>query len=292
MRGPIKIQHFYAGIMFGFLVCLSIQSVAYFVCHGGSAKSESNYFSTLSRFQAAVAPGAALAVTGSSLSGRLPGRESGNQDVANLGSDGGTPLDGLTLLDEGRVGRPGWIVLETNTLFSSGHLVETPAVGGVRGFWFRMGAALPLLGASARPTGMVYGQLLGRKWVGVPRPFALQQLTSPLPQVSLRDEDLSGFERERICRLGTSLLRAQQHGTRILMVRYPAGPLRPRQVDEMNTVIARLHQLTGAPYLDLSSELPLSELVFSDNVHLGPESAARVLATLRVVIHQLEMSIP
>jgi hypothetical protein len=292
MRCPIKIQRFYAGIIFGFLVCLSIQSAAYFLCHGGSAKSESNYFSTLSRFQGAVAPGAALAVTGSSLSGRLPGRESGNQDVANLGSDGGTPLDGLTLLDEGLVGRPSWIVLETNTLFSSGCLVETPAVGGARGFWFRIGGVMPLLGASARPTGMLYGQLLGRKWVGVAMAFKLHQLTSPVPPAALGDEDLNGFELERIRRLGTSLLKAQQNGTRILMVRYPAGPLKPRQIDEMNTVIARLHQLTGAPYLDLSSEVPRAELVFTDNVHLGPESAARVLATLREVIHQLETTTP
>lgn len=280
------------GIVLGFLVCLGIQAIAYFGCHGGSAKTESNYFSTISRFQGAVAPGAEIALVGSSISGRLPGRESGNDDVANLGSDGGTSLDGLTLLEEGLVGNPNWILLETNTLFSSGRIVEMPAVSGSRGLWFRMGGAMPLLGASARPTGMIYGKLLGRNWRGSEKPFSLQHIPSAIPETTLRNEDLTTQEKERIDRLGTSLLRARKSGTRILMVRYPAGILKPKQVDEMNAVIALLHQQTGAPYLDLDSQIPRSEMVFTDSVHLGSESAARVLATLRWAINQLEQAPP
>lgn len=287
-----EISRLCIGIVLGFFVCLGLQGFVYFGCRGGSAKTESNYFSTISRFQGAVAPGAEVAVVGSSISGRLPGRESGNDDVANLGSDGGTPLDGLSLLEEGLVGNPRWIVLETNTLFSSGRIVEMPAVSGSRGLWFKIGGTMPLLGASARPTGMIYGNLLGRNWRGTEKPFPLQHIPSAIPEATLRNEDLTTLEKQRIDRLGLSLLRAMKSGTRILMVRYPAGILKPRQVDEMNTVVALLHQRTGVPYLDLNSQIPRSELIFSDSVHLGPESAARVLTTLRRAINHFEHATP
>lgn len=286
-----EISKLFIGIVLGLLVCLGLQGFVYFGYRGGSAKTESNYFSTISRFQSAVAPGAEIALVGSSISGRLPGRESGNDDVANLGSDGGSSLDGLTLLEEKVVGSPKWIVLETNTLFG-GRMTEMPAVSGTRGLWFRIGGVMPLLGASARPTGMMYGNLLGRNWRGTEKAFPLQHIPSAIPEATLRDEDLTTQDRQRIDRLGSSLLRVMKSGARILMVRYPAGILKPRQVDEMNTVIALLHQRTGVPYLDLDSQIPRSELIFSDSVHLGPESAARVLTTLRRAINHFEQAPP
>ena len=290
MAHPTSTLRLLTGIMVGLLVCFTVQGLAYYGFGCGTGKTESNYFSTISRFQSAVAPGAEIALVGSSISGRLPGRESGNQEIANLGSDGGSSLDGLALLNEGLVGRLKWWVLETNTAFSSGAYVETPAVTGARRLWFRVGGTIPLLGASARPTGMLYSGLKGRNQFASPPPFTLPRVPSAVPESSLHEEALTVFERERIQRLSGGLLQARKRGTRILMVRYPAGLLKPKQVDEMNTVIAQLHQQTGAPYLDLDSEIPRSELVFTDNVHLSPESAARVLATVREAIRRLEQA--
>ncbi len=286
------IQRFLTGALVSFAGCVGLQATAFFLLHFGSGKSESNYFSTISRFQGAVAPGAEIAVVGSSISGRLPGRESGNKEVANLGSDGGSPLDGLSLLNEGLAGKPRWLVLEINTVFSSVGFAETPAVAGSRGPWFKIGGALPLLGASARPTGMLYGRLLGRKWEGVPAPFHLQHVPSPIPGPPLRGDTLTALEKDRIRRLGEGLIRAKNSGTRILLVRYPAGPMWQTQVNQINTTVSLLHHQTGAFYLDLNSEIPRSEMVFTDNVHLGPESAARILATIRDACRQLEEKAP
>lgn len=271
--------------------CFGLQAIAFFVLQLGAAKTESNYFSTISRFQGAVAPGAEIAVVGSSISGRLPGRESGNREVANLGSDGGSPLDGLTMLNEGLVGRPKWLVLEMNTVFSSVGFSETPAVAGSRDPWFKIGGHVPLLGASARPSGMLYGCLLGRKKERILAPFVLQKVPSAIPDATLGIESLPTLKQERMELLQEGLLTARRAGTNILLVRYPAGPMKQEQLDELNVAISWLHQQTGAPYLDLESQIPNSQLVFTDSVHLGPESAARLLATIREASRELELTV-
>ncbi len=272
--------------------CFGVQALAFFGLNLATGKTESNYYSTLSRFQGAIAPGAEIALSGSSISGRLPGREFGNPDVANLGSDGGSPLDGLTLLSEGVVGRPKWLVVEINTAFNSLGFADTPAVEGSRGPCFKIGGKVPLLGASSRPTGMLYGYLLGRRWKGVAEPFALKEVPSPLPPSPLQQAQLTDLQKERIQLLTDCILKARQNGVRVLLARYPAGPMKQRQIDEIQTVAARIHEKTGVPFLDLESQIPRAQLTFTDSVHLGPESAARILATLRNACVQLTPTIP
>ncbi len=272
--------------------CFGFQALAFYGFNLATGKTESNYYSTLSRFQGAIAPGAEIALSGSSISGRLPGREFGNPEVANLGSDGGSPLDGLTLLSEGVVGRPKWLVVEINTVFNSLGFAETPAVEGSRGPGFKIGGKVPLLGASSRPTGMLYGYLLGRRWKGVAEPFALKEVPSPLPPPPLAEAQLSVLQKERIRLLIEGILKARRNGVRVLLARYPAGPMKQRQIDEIQTVAARIHEVTDAPFLDLESQIPRTQLTFTDSVHLGPESAARILATLRAVCNELSPTIP
>lgn len=272
--------------------CFGVQALAFYGFNLATGKTESNYYSTLSRFQGAIAPGAEIALSGSSISGRLPGREFGNPDVANLGSDGGSPLDGLTLLSEGVVGRPKWLVVEINTAFNSLGFADTPAVEGSRGPGFKIGGKVPLLGASSRPTGMLYGYLLGRRWKGAVEPFALKEVPSPLPPPPLDESQLSVLQKERIQLLTEGILKARREGVRVLLARYPAGPMKQRQIDEIQTVAARIHEATGVPFLDLESQIPRAQLTFTDSVHLGPESATRILATLRNACQQLSPTIP
>ena len=279
---------FLARIVATMLACFVVQSIVYFGFPKGTGKTESNYFTTVSRFQGAVTPGADIALVGSSISGRLPGRESGNTAIANLGSDGGSPLDGLILLNDGLVGRPKWLVMEINTVFSSLGYPETAAVAGSRGLWFKVGVHLPLLGASARPSGMLYGRLAGQSAGAFSAPFRLQSVTSPVPSNEASIEEFTALERMRIQDLSMALIKAKLAGIHILIVRYPAGPLTQNQVVSINAAVAQLHKDTGAPYLDLSSQIPRSDLIFTDNVHLGPESSARVLSTIRAATRELE----
>ena len=159
---------------------------------------------------------------------------------------------------------------------------------GSRDPWFRIGGRVPLLGASARPSGMLYARLLGRKWKQLPTPFHLPNIPSAIPDPRLDLAALSAPRRERVERLCSGLLKARQAGIRLLLVRYPASPMDRKQLDEMEAAIRWLHQQTGAAYLDLESQIPASELVFTDGVHLGPASAARVLVTIREAIRKLE----
>ena len=285
-------SRFSLSLLLGLAGCFGLQALAYYGLNLSTGKTESNYYSTMSRFQGAVAPGAEVALSGSSISGRLPGREFGNLEVANLGSDGGSPLDGLTLLAEGVVGRPKWLVVEINTAFSSIGFPETPVVKGSRGLWFSIGGEMPLLGASSRPTGMLYGHLIGRRWTGEREPFPLAEVPSPLPSPPLDDAQLSLLQKERIRLLIEGIRKARQNGVRVLLARYPAGPMKQRQIDEIQTAAARIHEATGVPFLDLEAQIPRSQLTFTDTVHLGPESAARVLATLQMACQKLAPTIP
>lgn len=292
MNPPNGLLKFLTGSIAAALGCFALQAFAYFVLHGGAGKTESNYFSTLGRFQGSCAPGAEIACSGSSISGRLPGRESGNRSVANLGSDGGSPYDGLKLIAEGVVSPPKWLVLETNTLFNGIGYPEVPAVKSARGFWFAFGGRLPLLGAAARPSGMLYARLLRRNWNGDTEPFELKvrpQLVQSRDPVKF---DFTSEEMERVKSLEAALSTVRNSGVRILLARYPAGEMKPREIERMNATIALLSAAVDAPYLDLEAAIPRESLVFTDPVHLGPASAARVLETLRAACRSLETTHP
>jgi hypothetical protein len=290
LKSPVSFRCFAIKVALATLGCFGGQAVAFFGFQSGASKTESNYFSTMSRFQKAVAPGAEVAVVGSSISGRLPGREAGNSEVANLGSDGGSPLDGLTMLEERLVATPRWVVLEMNTVFSNVGFAETPAVAGTRGPWFKIGGRVPLLGAAARPSGMLYDGLLRRKRETHATAFPLQNVPSAVAASPLELQTLSEVKQQRLMQLGRSVLAAKKSGAKVLLVRYPAGPLTPLQREEMDTAIAWLHRETHSPYLDLQSQIPDSALTFTDSVHLGPKSAADLLATLCEAIRKLEQS--
>ena len=269
--------------------CLGLQAIAFYLLNFGTGKSESNYFSTISRFQGAVAPGAEIAVAGSSIAGRFPGREVGNTAVANLGSDGGSPLDGIMLMSEGVVGRPRWLVVETNTLFNGVGYPDTPAVKGAHGTWFDVGGRIPLVGASARPSAMLYARLLARQWNGPGEPFPLSQspgmVAAPPPSQSF---EFTRGEAERLENLLQMLHSLRQSGVRILLVNYPAGKAPPRSQACVKAAVARISSELQVPFLDLEAQIPRDSLVFSDSVHLGADSASRVVDTLRAVCRALD----
>jgi hypothetical protein len=268
------------GIFLSLCVCFSVQAYLYFAHDAGTGKSESNYFSTMSRFQAGATPSAEIALAGSSITGSLPGRESGNPKIANLGSDGGPALDGMRLIAMEQIDKPQWLVIEANTLYGGVGFGDTLIVKGAQGPWFDVGARLPLLGASARPSAMLYARLLRRPKVLTGEAFAV----TPNQIEPVEGDPLVDFtkgEKKRFHDYVATLEQLQQRGVTILIVTYPAGVMTQRETFLMNTTIAEFTKRFPLLYLDLGKQIPREKLEFTDSVHLEPESAARVLQTIR-----------
>lgn len=281
-------QRFLAGIVVAMIVCFGIQGLAFYKFDAAALKAESNYYSSLGRIQRARAPSACIALIGSSITGRMPGREAGNLDVANLGADGGSPLDGMELLQERIVAQPGWVVVEVNTLFNQIGFKRVPVVAGAKGLWFRIGAEAPLLGASARPSGMLYSKLLNRGRYSMANPFPVPDLPRRFTGPEAPPAGFSEPEAERLEILVRGLKELQSRRVRLLLVNYPASIMSERESGLMMAAVSRFGRETGACFLDLSKDIPRDQLVFTDPVHLGPESAARVLETIRQTCASLD----
>jgi hypothetical protein len=232
------------GIMVSVSICFSVQAYVYFVHDSGTGKSESNYYSTLSRFQAAATPPAEIAMAGSSISGRLPGRESGNHGIANLGSDGGSGLDGMRLMAMGEIDSPQWLVIEANTLYVGAGYGDALIIKGAQGSWFDVGARLPLLGASARPSGMLYAKLLRRPKVLKGEAFTVTR-NQVDPTVSDPWKDFTEVEKKRFDDYVATIEQLQKRGVKILIATYPAG-LRPERDTFLMRLIRRICGWTEA----------------------------------------------
>jgi len=275
-----SLSRFLLGLFLSLAVCFGVQAYCYYALESVTGKSESNYYSTLSRFQAAATPPAEIAFAGSSIAGRIPGREVGNDHIANLGSDGGPALDGMRLIAMGQIDTPQWLVIEANTLYVGAGYGDSLIIKGAQGSWFDVGARLPLLGASARPSGMLYAKLLRRPKVLKGEAFTVTR-NQVDPTVSDPWKDFTEVEKKRFDDYVATIEKLQQRGVKILITNYPAG-LRPeRDQFLMRTTIAELTKRFPVTYLDLEKQIPREELEFTDSVHLSPESAARVLKTIR-----------
>lgn len=273
-------KRFLIHLLFSVSILFGIQAYFFYVKDAGTGKTESNYYSTFSRFQAGAKPAATIALAGSSITGRLPGREVGNQDIANLGSDGGSAMDGLRLIAEGRIDAPSWLVIEANTLYRAVCVGETLIYQGAQSPWFVVGAKLPLLGASARPTGMLYAAILRR-----PKVLAAEGFKVSANDIVPSAEDSFGkfTEGEKMTYKSyvSQLQKLQNQGVKMIVASYPAGEMTEREKFLMDVTLCELSKSVKFVYLDLRNQIPRQELQFTDPIHLGPESAARVLQTIR-----------
>lgn len=82
-------------------LCFAAQSLALHLSGGRTAKSESNFFSSIGRIQAGAQGKPEVMVLGSSITGRLPDRTQGFHGWANMGCDGGSAVDALRAMDAG-----------------------------------------------------------------------------------------------------------------------------------------------------------------------------------------------
>lgn len=213
------------GIAFSMLLCFCFQALFVYGLDWKTGKGESNYFSTLSRFQAAAEGPAKIAFAGSSITGRLPGREIGNVDIANLGSDGGPALDGLKLLSTGRVALPQWVVIETNTLY-----------GGI-GFQRELGIA-------KYTRSMVHGWITDyiiecicktkcdviSKLLRRPKVLTSDSFSIRATKLSLNDKIVfTKAEQERYEEYEKSVNMLLEKGVKVILMQFPAGRMRDKE---------------------------------------------------------------
>ena len=275
-------SRFFLGVAMSLFLCFGMQSVLFYGWDWKTGKGESNYFSTLSRFQAAAHPAAEMAFAGSSITGRLPGREVGNHHVANLGSDGGPALDGLRMLVSGKIALPEWLVIETNTLYGGVGFGESLIARNGQGPWFTIGSRMPLLGASARPSAMLYAKLLRR-------PSVLSGMAMPLIESSPDDttiDDMNDLEKQRFQAYLSAISDLRAKGVKLILVQIPAGEMKDRERRLVAWSVSQIQKQHPIPFVDAERQIPRDQLHFTDGVHMDPESAAKVLASIAEFCHQ------
>jgi hypothetical protein len=276
-------MRFFLGLLMTLILCFVMQALCYYGLDCKTRKGESNYFSTRIRFQAAAREPAVIAFAGSSITGRLPGREAGNKDFSNLGSDGGPALDGINMLVNGKIPLPEWLVIETNTLFGGVGYSDSIISRNSDNLWFKVGVRYPLLGAAARPSSMLYNRLLYR----TPRPssnlFPLELSADEYYLDETRYASLDGLtmdERKRLEDYRKALFHLRQKGVKLVLVKYPAAHMSERESNVEKTIVSIISNEFNISYLNLVQQIPRNRLQFTDGVHLAPESAAEVMISV------------
>lgn len=259
--------------------CFAAQSFALRSVGGRTAKSESNFFSSLGRIQAGAQGKAEVMVLGSSITGRLPDRAQGYAAWANMGCDGGSAVDVLRAMDQGILPNAPWLVIEANTLQLA--LSERPTEIGVamRQPWFRVGMAMPSLSAYARPSAFFYSKLMERRTGGFGTRTvedlgvtSQPELVKPQPERTLTARQL-----DVITEVRGILSRLKAKDSKAVIVWLP-----PARGDHSPPVpwILEMARQCGVSYWDLGQQAAPGTVTLTDGVHMAAPSAARTMMSL------------
>jgi hypothetical protein len=272
-------KHFLA-IILTLAACFGAQALALRAMGGRTTKSESNYFSSVGRIQAAASEEAAVLLLGSSITGRLPDRANGFAGFANMGCDGGSAVDALRAIDAGLLPVAPVLVVETNTLHLALAGGSSEVGRAMRSPWFQVGTQAPLLSAYARPSAFAYSALLARKIGGFGDPEAGPDLGVSSGPVRLAppaaDLDLS---RGKVLaeELVPLLQRLRAKGCRIVFVDLPpAGPARTAPEPWLHAIIAS----SGTEWWNLGGQIDPAAVVLTDGVHMDAPSAGATVRSL------------
>lgn len=256
-----------------------LQSFALKQSGGRTAKSESNFFSSVGRIQAGAADGVKLMVLGSSITGRLPDRAQGVEGTANMGCDGGSAVDALRAMDAGILPVAPRLVIEANTLHLALEKKPSEIGSAMKRPWFKAGLQVPNLAAYARPSAFLYSKLLERRIGGFDLKPGEDLGESGKPQavpagqaVSLKPE-----EESLVAEIHGILDRLSRRGTQAMIVWLP--PTRP-STSLPPPWILELARRSGIPYWDLSQQIQPGTVTLTDGVHMAAPSAARTMASL------------
>lgn len=260
--------------------CFAAQSLALRAVGGRTAKSESNYFSSLGRIQAGAGGAPGVMLLGSSITGRLPDRAQGFGDFANMGCDGGSAVDALRAMDRNLLPMAPALVIEGNTLLRA--LDPKPSEVGLAMDrpWFQAGLRVPAISAYARPSAFFYSLLLARKIGGFgPSGDGDGLKVESRPQVLTVPPDgvVSAAERVLIDELVPLVKRLRDRGCRPVFVWLPPGREKGSAPPPW---LAALVFETDSEWWDLGTEADPSLVELTDGVHMAAPSAARTVTTL------------
>ena len=262
-------------------LCFGLQFVALRAVGGRTLKSESNFFSSLARIQAATTGEVRTMLLGSSITGRLPDRVQGFEGFANMGSDGGSAVDVLRPLDRGVIPVAPTLVIEANKLDRAldprpseiGLAMEEP--------WFELGVRLPLLSAYARPSAFLYSVLLAAKIGRFELPMYNNDLrVTSWPRLVPEAEGnvVSGDQRRLVDELSSIIARLRAKGVRVVIVWLP--PARDASHPLPGWILSLAAQ-SGAEWWDMGEEADPRLVTLTDGVHMSAVSAQRTVASLR-----------
>lgn len=267
-------------LLFTLAACFGLQAIALRAVGGRTTKSESNYFSSIGRIQAAASRKAEILLLGSSITGRLPDRANGFTGLANMGCDGGSAVDALRAMDVGLLPVAPVLVVETNTLQLA--LKGGPSEVGraMRTTWFQVGTHAPLFSAYARPAAFAYSALLARKIGGFGDPEAGPDLGANAGPVRLAPPSAEldpGRGQALAEELVPLLQRLRAKGCRVVFVDLPpAGSARSAPEPWLHAIIAA----SGSEWWNLGGQADPAAIVLTDGVHMAAPSAAATARSL------------
>lgn len=262
----------------------AMQSFALHTSGGRAVKSESNYFSSLGRIQAAAVEMPRIQLLGSSITGRLPDRAQGFVGVANMGCDGGSAVDVLRAMDNGILPAAPLLVIEANTLYRALDKKETEISHAIRGKWFAAGLRIPSVAAYARPAAFLYSWLLAKRIggygggadgpvlfvAGHPEVLGVQHITLADAEESLVEE------------LSRILKRLARRGSTAILVWLPPARAGDGEVTQWAQALAAR---ADVPWWNLASDAGADAVVLTDGLHMDAPSAAQ---TLRAILRAMK----
>lgn len=260
-------------------LCFGAQSLALRAVGGRTAKSESNFFSSVGRIQAGAGDGVRLMVLGSSITGRLPDRAQGVEGTANMGCDGGSAVDALRAMDAGILPAAPQLVIEANTLHLALEQKPSEIGSAMQRPWFKAGLRIPNLAAYARPSAFFYSKLLERRIGGFDLKPGEDLGESGKPGMVAADRipSLSAPEEALVSEVHGILTRLARRGSQAMIVWLP--PTRPATSPPPPWIL-ELARRSGIPYWDLSQQVSPGTVTLTDGVHMAAPSAARTMASL------------
>ena len=273
-------MHYLRLLLLTLAACFATQSLALRAVGGRTAKSESNFFSSIGRIQAGATGSSNVMLLGSSITGRLPDRAQGYPGWANMGCDGGSAVDALRAMDEGILPTAPLLVIEANTLHLALEAKSTEIGQAMRGPWFKAGMELPSLSAYARPSAFFYSKLLEQRIGG----FGLQEgedlgVTSRPERINEPpNAHLTSRQIELIKEVHSILERLKAKGSEAVIVWLP--PARGDNSPPPLWILEMARQC-GIPYWDLGQQVVPGTITLTDGVHMAAPSAARTMKSLQ-----------
>lgn len=255
--------------------------------------AETNYEANRLRVERwLLGPPASAVLVGTSMSGRLlPGYFTGTPlaGLANLGLDGASPDTGLRLVLMRQPEVP-LVLLEAHLLGMKAGPNDRQLLDLATGVGLQISSVLPLTRAEARPSTVLYSWLKERRGGdGVASEAVKPRLVSPAQAAT----NAAAMDPDWRPRIEALIRRLQQRGSRIVLIRLPAGRANPADPEAPNDTDLIAGQL-GLPLIDLLrlSRQEKVPVTYTDGLHLTPKSARAMSELLARTLEAQGLVVP